>query len=104
MARGLQIVQWTIAAQPGHPVFLDVLWRIVRRWEEEGAKTIRAINVNMEKDSNDAVLEWTGPGPWSDAVIRYVAISLTPNTSICKDRLLLHNCIVMLARCLSGTY
>ncbi|KAJ9099326.1 hypothetical protein QFC21_004207 [Naganishia friedmannii] len=29
-SRGFQIVQWTMLAQPGHPVFLDVLGRIIR--------------------------------------------------------------------------
>lgn len=66
MTRGLQIVQWTIAAQPGHPVFLDVLDRIVGRWLEEESKK------SKESWDDGTVLEWTGPGPWSDAVLRYV--------------------------------
>lgn len=71
MARGLQVVQWTIAAQPGHPVFLDVLNRIVARWLDEERRVLKGRS--WEGDDEDAtVLDWTGPGPWSDAVVRYV--------------------------------
>lgn len=66
MTRGLQIVQWTIAAQPGHPVFLDVLDRIVGKWLEEES------NKSKQSWDDETVLNWTGPGPWSDAILRYV--------------------------------
>lgn len=67
LARGLQIVQWTIAAQPGHPVFLDVLDRVVQKW--------RAAVKNGEDLSKVDVLQWTGPGAWTDAVIRLVHVA-----------------------------
>ncbi|KAF8311556.1 hypothetical protein DL93DRAFT_2098693 [Clavulina sp. PMI_390] len=72
LSRGFQVVQWTIAARRGHPVFLDILWRIVVRWirETEGAGTTEMV------DATDvaSVLNWTGPGPWSDAVARYLLV------------------------------
>lgn len=69
MARGLQIAQWTIAAQPGHPVFLDVLSRALTSWEE------RAKKGEGMKDID--VLELTGPGAWTDAVLRSVCSSIS---------------------------
>jgi len=69
MARGLQIVQWTIAAQSGHPVFLDVLSRVVAKWQS-GVRDGKFTNKAKSRLSQDEVLDWTGPGPWSDAVIR----------------------------------
>lgn len=72
MARGFQIAQWTIAAQPGHPVFLDVLSRAVTKWRE----LIKEGKGLHDKD----VLEWTGPGPFTDAVMRFVTFG--PSLSI----------------------
>ncbi|KAJ9122253.1 hypothetical protein QFC22_001673 [Naganishia vaughanmartiniae] len=34
LIRALQIVQWTIMARPGHPVFLDAIGRTLRKTEE----------------------------------------------------------------------
>lgn len=73
MARGLQVVQWTIAAQPGHPVFLDVLNRIVARWVDEERRGLKERSWDGENE-DAAVLDWTGPGPWSDAVVRCVNV------------------------------
>lgn len=69
MARGLQFVQWTIAAQPGHPVFLDVLSHVVTKWES-AVRNGKYKDILNGRLSQDEVLDWTGPGPWSDAVIR----------------------------------
>lgn len=69
MARGFQMVQWTIAAQPGHPVFLDVLSRVVMKWQR-AVRNGKYNDIVNGKLSQDEVLDWTGPGPWSDAVIR----------------------------------
>lgn len=64
-------MQWTIAAQPGHPVFVDILNRIVGRWADELAK--RPQKRAWDTADDGEVLDWTGPGPWSDAVIRYAS-------------------------------
>ncbi|KAF8321526.1 hypothetical protein DL93DRAFT_2163145 [Clavulina sp. PMI_390] len=74
MARGLQVVQWTIAARRGHPVFLDVLSKIVARWQQEqqGSEGRREPGGVMSSTDDGGVLDWTGPGPWSDAIFRYL--------------------------------
>jgi hypothetical protein len=59
--RGILIVQWTIAAQRSHPVFVDVLSRVSYKWKE--AKRQGKLK---EVDASG----WTGPGAWTDAVLR----------------------------------
>lgn len=92
MARGFQIAQWTIAAQPGHPIFLDVLSSVVQEWEKHGVPNTKGKyarggpqegrdGMGMQgatkddakaRDAADLdVLDWTGPGPWTDAVLRF---------------------------------
>nr|XP_031864275.1 uncharacterized protein CI109_000188 [Kwoniella shandongensis]KAA5531347.1 hypothetical protein CI109_000188 [Kwoniella shandongensis] len=62
--RGIQVVQWTIMAKKGHPVLLDVIGRALRQAEEvaEGGK--RDVNI----------LDWSGPGAFTDAVFRYLLV------------------------------
>lgn len=56
-ARQDQIQQWTIASRPGHPVLQDVLQRI---------RTLYA----ARRPGN--TLNFTGPGPWTDAVVAHL--------------------------------
>ncbi|KAJ9112273.1 hypothetical protein QFC19_000692 [Naganishia cerealis] len=75
-SRGFQIVQWTMLAQPGHPVFLDVLGRIIRDVKKHRA--VQAdyaqgqFNEEISKNTLLDVLDFTGPGVFSDAVFRYL--------------------------------
>ena len=64
---GMQTVQWVFAAQPGHPVFLDLFQHIINVSHE----------VDRAKDpelwlSDDAVFQWTGPCIFASAVWRYL--------------------------------
>jgi len=64
-ARGLQIVQWTLASKPCHPVFIDTLGHVIKMYEdiiEQGFATPDVLGV----------LDWTGPGAFTDAVMRYM--------------------------------
>ncbi|WVQ83100.1 hypothetical protein IAT38_005238 [Cryptococcus sp. DSM 104549] len=71
-ARGIQVVQWTIMAKRGHPVLLDVIGhglrraREVRDMERDGREEV------SDKDAN--ILEWSGPGAFTDAVFRYLLV------------------------------
>ncbi|ORY25623.1 hypothetical protein BCR39DRAFT_471209 [Naematelia encephala] len=62
--RGIQVVQWTIQAKRAHPILLDVLGRGLRE-----AKRVREAEERGEED-----LEWTGPGAFTDAVMRYLLV------------------------------
>lgn len=63
-ARRVQFTQWALAAQPGHPVLLDALARIF-------ATQARIERGELGRDEV-GVLEWTGPGVFTDCVMRYL--------------------------------
>ncbi|WWC88460.1 uncharacterized protein L201_003371 [Kwoniella dendrophila CBS 6074] len=68
--RGIQIVQWTIASKPNHPVFLDVIGHAL-----DNIKQLReAMAHGLEIDEDQDILEWSGPGAFTDAVFRYLLI------------------------------
>ncbi|KAG8887645.1 membrane-bound alpha-1,6- mannosyltransferase Initiation-specific [Tulasnella sp. 332] len=94
-SRPIQIAQWTFAGAPHHPILLDVISRIasatsrVREWStdrdarvetlrREGrigdAKALARIPLydNGSNGGHFSVLEWTGPGAFTDAVFRYL--------------------------------
>ncbi|OCF36873.1 glycosyltransferase [Kwoniella heveanensis BCC8398] len=71
LSRAVQITQWTFMARPGHPVFLDVLGRTLKKSEEIALK-VQEAKEKGEEFIADAALEWTGPGVFSDCVYRYL--------------------------------
>jgi alpha 1,6-mannosyltransferase len=89
----VQIVQWTISSTPHHPIALDVLrqithqtanaidWRskqsqlvqdLVKAGESERAEKINRASILSEPKEGGpvGVMDWTGPGVWTDAVLR----------------------------------
>ena len=93
----LQIVQWTLGSAPHHPIFLDTLLGITRstaaayEWERDQHTSHQpppavAANPVVEKPSPPTltsepseggpvgIMEWTGPGVWTDSVLRYLRI------------------------------
>merc|ERR1711939_86269 len=72
--RPLGLVQWTIAGARGHPVLIDVLRRVsevVNPHNASLAQTVYEMGEAMHRNL-DAVVEQTGPGPWTDSVLRYL--------------------------------
>ncbi|KAJ9125297.1 hypothetical protein QFC22_000253 [Naganishia vaughanmartiniae] len=91
--RPVQIVQWTISSTPYHPIALDVLrqithqtakaidWRskqsqtvqdLVKAGDDERAEKINRASILSEPKEGGpvGVMDWTGPGVWTDAVLR----------------------------------
>lgn len=90
----LQIVQWTMASAPSHPIALSALLRIFHStaqaitWAHEQAQVITELRAQgksfeanvLEKELSVlkepseggpvGVMAWTGPGVWTDAVLR----------------------------------
>eukprot|EP00658_Telonema_sp_P-2_P056875 TRINITY_DN45334_c0_g1_i2.p1 TRINITY_DN45334_c0_g1~~TRINITY_DN45334_c0_g1_i2.p1 ORF type:complete len:317 (+),score=63.60 TRINITY_DN45334_c0_g1_i2:61-1011(+) len=62
-ARRLQLVQWTIAAVPGHPI-LGLLLEMIREHFDHGKPSGRS--------HPKAVVNATGPGIFTDAVFRWL--------------------------------
>lgn len=95
-SRPLQIVQWTIASAPYHPVLLDAVRRvhnatmIMDEWrrssginEETRGEALRVLL--GEKGSWMSVMEWTGPGIFTDSVFRYLAVQHGMTWPIAKN-------------------
>ena len=61
-ARPLQLCQWTFAATPNHPI----LKRLIDNIEKQ---TKVFLNGNL---SLSLIMNWTGPGIWTDAVFDYL--------------------------------
>ncbi|KAG9098155.1 membrane-bound alpha-1,6- mannosyltransferase Initiation-specific [Ceratobasidium sp. UAMH 11750] len=85
--RPLQIVQWTFAAAPLHPILIDTVRRIhhvtavVQAHKNETISAKEASgNIKhwvggelLREDGAVSIMEWTGPGVFTDSVIRYLA-------------------------------
>eukprot|EP00659_Diplonema_papillatum_P005470 gene5470-8331_t len=80
-ARRFQIVQWTLASVPGHPIFHRVLMLIWQRWKQHGSRLYGNLSAN--------VMDTTGPGIWSDAgPTRMIMSKQLKLTEDCKQQLL----------------
>ena len=62
----VQMVQWSIAARPGHPVVCRMGQYVAKHVAEERAGEF------LDPDRDHAILERTGPGIWSDSVHDYL--------------------------------
>ena len=67
---GLQLVQYTFAAAPGHPVFLDIIQRVLNV-SRTVASRFEAGDFGWT-DDGFVLSEWSGPGLWTEAVYRYL--------------------------------
>lgn len=63
-ARRIQFCQWTIRAKPGHPALLEAVARITEL-------TRKKKKANLLSIQTTSVMEWTGPGVWTDALMDY---------------------------------
>ncbi len=61
-ARPFQFCMWTFASVPGHPILRNVVKRIVAIAPQMHAQNI----------SYDLVMNWTGPGMWTDVILDYL--------------------------------
>ncbi|ELU44527.1 rhomboid family protein [Rhizoctonia solani AG-1 IA] len=84
--RPLQIVQWTFAAAPFHPILIDTLRRVyhvtaIVEANKGKNQTSNATDLEghwvggelLRDDGTISIMEWTGPGVFTDSVIRYLA-------------------------------
>jgi len=62
IARPLQLCQWTFSASPKHPILERMIDKITQQ-------TKKLINSKL---SISVVMEWTGPGLWTDIVFDYI--------------------------------
>lgn len=69
IARKLQIVQWTFASKPDHPILKKLLEKV-----REYTPYFMALYLTSKgkHPSVQDVLDWTGPGVWSDVIFEYL--------------------------------
>lgn len=68
-ARRIQFCQWTIHSKPGHPVLREIVARITDKTLEKKSAGELALHTTKERGSD--IMDWTGPGAWTDAVFEY---------------------------------
>merc|ERR1711977_756591 len=66
-ARRIQFCQWTIQAKPGHPVLRDIVATIT----EDTLAMKNAGRLRKGKLPDRSIMEYTGPGVWTDALFTY---------------------------------
>jgi alpha 1,6-mannosyltransferase len=64
-ARRVQFCQWTIASKPGHPVLVSVVAAITEE------TLLRKARDELDEDHMKLVMEFTGPGIWTDTIFDY---------------------------------
>ncbi|OWT37939.1 alpha 1,6-mannosyltransferase [Cryptococcus neoformans Bt1] len=95
--RPIQMVQWTMASTPSHPIALSAVLRILHStatavsWAHENARVVNILKdqgryedaqnlasvsvLNEPKKGGPiGVMAWTGPGVWTDAVLSYLKV------------------------------
>lgn len=90
--RAVGICQWTLSGAPYHPIYVDAArrvvnsTRVVEAWDNNRLLVIQQLKEerpdgweervadlrNLGKDHAMSVMEWTGPGLFSDAVLAWV--------------------------------
>lgn len=69
-ARRIQFVQWTIMGKKGHPMLRELIARIVEETlRKESMGKLRRVE---GKDKGDDIMNWTGPGIFTDTVFDYM--------------------------------
>lgn len=69
-ARRLQLCQWTIQAKPGHPLLRELIARITEKTLDK--KKNNKLELSKEPARGSEILEWTGPGIWTDVAFDYM--------------------------------
>ncbi|ANB11907.1 Hoc1p [Sugiyamaella lignohabitans] len=68
-ARRIQFCQWTIQSKPGHPVLREIVAKITETTLQK--KKENRLQLPSTKDRGSEVMDWTGPGVWTDSVFGY---------------------------------
>ncbi|QRV86323.1 glycosyltransferase family 32 protein [Ceratobasidium sp. AG-Ba] len=81
--RVIQICQWTFGAAPLHPVLIDAVRRVHHTTAMVAISSVTNVTNKAEGKQTGgealnetepvSVMEWTGPGVFTDAVVRYLA-------------------------------
>lgn len=84
-ARRIQFCQWTIQAKKGHPMLRDLIARITELTLER--KKNGNLKKTLGKDEGGDIMNWTGPGIFTDLVFEYMNNIVQPLENFYKDKL-----------------
>lgn len=69
-ARRIQFCQWTIQAKKGHPMLRELIAKITEiTLQREKKGQLKKV---LGKDEGGDIMDWTGPGIWTDTVFEYM--------------------------------
>lgn len=75
-AKRIQFCQWTIQAKKGHPMLRELIAKITElTLERESKGQLRKV---LGKDEGGDIMNWTGPGIFTDYVFLYMNMILQP--------------------------
>jgi len=89
LSRGLQFASWTIASVPRHAVLLCALNRVREQTKHFGPLWSSTIDIE------EIIMDWTGPGIWSDCVTEYIGKEETERLHRLADSRLIRNVLVL---------
>lgn len=69
-ARRIQFVQWTLQGKIGHPALRSLITHIIHITLDRNRNDL--LNQVVGKDAGDDIMNWTGPGIWTDEIFRYL--------------------------------
>ena len=71
-ARRIQFCQWTMQAKAGHPVLLDIVATITEdTMSMKKRGVLQKHNFEGRHPAEKSIMEYTGPGVWTDAIFSY---------------------------------
>lgn len=75
-ARRIQFCQWTIQAKKGHPMLRELIAKITELTLDRKKKG--QLKKVLGKDVGGDIMNWTGPGIWTDMVFEYMNNIMQP--------------------------
>lgn len=79
-ARRIQFCQWTIQSKQGHPMLGELIAKITEITLEKEKEGV--LNKIKGKDAGDDIMNWTGPGIFTDEVFKYLNEVITLDSSV----------------------
>lgn len=78
-ARRIQFCQWTIQSKQGHPMLGELIAKITEITLEKERQGV--LNKIKGKDAGDDIMNWTGPGIFTDEVFKYLNLVISLDQS-----------------------
>lgn len=83
-ARRIQFCQWTIQAKKGHPMLRELIAKITELTLQRARNG--QLNKVLGKDAGGDIMDWTGPGIWTDMVFAYMNNVMQPEENFRRQK------------------